>query len=475
VKVFLSHASEQGEIARSIEIALRGEGHSVFLDRSSLPAGETYDDQIREAIAQCDLFVFLISPDAVARGRYTLTELELAEHKWPHPSGGVLPVMVSATELASVPAYLKGVTILEPQGNIAAAVAMAAARIARPWYRRVGRGGAAVLVGAGLLAAGVGGWWGYASWTSSREVATLLRAGRLQHDSGNYTAAWDVYARAATLTPRRRDVVLAQERLAMDWLDDIRVTVGKDTFTSIVEKVLPVLSRCAVSNEARRAADCIAHMGWGDFLRSREGARGVDPAQHYRRALDRDPENVYAHAMSGFEILRTAGAMRDATAHFTRALAAKREPEYVRRLQIAALLWRGTPEAELELVRVANEMREIGQTLTGRGSRSDTSRLWNLYYSHLVSRSTAEPFLSALSPAEHLATFRWLFPETEVPSGRRNLYLFMLGTFQERAGARADALATYQKLHEALTREGAYRFGGPLPDRTRAAMERLSR
>lgn len=106
MKIFLSHASEQSEVARSIEIALRGEGYSVFLDRSSLPSGETYHDQIREAIAESDLFVFLISPEAVARGRYTLTELEFAEEKWPHSSGGVLPVMVSATELAAVPAYL---------------------------------------------------------------------------------------------------------------------------------------------------------------------------------------------------------------------------------------------------------------------------------------------------------------------------------------------------------------------------------
>jgi tetratricopeptide (TPR) repeat protein len=475
VKVFLSHASEQGDIARSIEIALRGEGHSVFLDRSSLPAGETYDDQIREAIVQCDLFVFLISPEAVARGRYTLTELELAEHKWPHPSGGVLPVLVSATELASVPAYLKGVTILEPQGNIAAAVAMATARIGRPWYRRLARRWGAVLVVLGLLAGGAGVWWGYHAWTSSREIAALLEAGRLQHDSGNYTAAWDVYARAATLAPRRRDVVLAQERLAMDWLDDIRVTVGKETFTSIVEKVQPALSRCAVSNEARRAADCIAHIGWSDFLRSREGVGGLDPTQHYRRALDRDPENVYAHTMSGFEILRTAGSLLDARAHFTRALATKREPDYVRHLQIGALLWRGTPETELEVVRVANEMRESGQAMTSRRLRSDASRLWSVYSSHLVNRRDAEPFLSAVSPAQHLATFRWLFPEAEVPSSRRNLYLFMLGTFQERAGERADALATYRTLHEALTREGAYRFGGPLPDRTRAAMERLAR
>jgi hypothetical protein len=168
MKVFLSHASEQGEVARSIEIALRGEGHSVFLDRSSLPPGETYNDQIREAIAESDLFVFLISPEAVAKGRYTLTELEFAEERWRHPSGHVLPVMVSATELAVIPAYLRAVTILEPKGNVAAAVAAAAARLSRPWWWRLVRQWAAVPVLAGLLAAGGAAWWGYQHWVTAR-------------------------------------------------------------------------------------------------------------------------------------------------------------------------------------------------------------------------------------------------------------------------------------------------------------------
>ena len=35
----------------------------------------------------------------------------------------------------------------------------------------------------------------------------------------------------------------------MKWLDDIRVTAGKDSFTSIVDMVEPLLTRCAASSE----------------------------------------------------------------------------------------------------------------------------------------------------------------------------------------------------------------------------------
>src|SRR5262245_55147778 len=115
VKVFLSYASEQKDVARSIEVALRGEGHAVFLDRSALEPGETYNDQIREAIAASDLFVFLITPEALAPGRYTLTELELAERRWPSPSGHVLPVVVRPTPIATIPPYLSDAPRAEGQ------------------------------------------------------------------------------------------------------------------------------------------------------------------------------------------------------------------------------------------------------------------------------------------------------------------------------------------------------------------------
>src|SRR5699024_2882576 len=67
-----------------------------------------------------DFMVFLISPESVTRGRYTLSELAFAKTKWPNPSNRVLPVMMAPTPLDQVPTYLKAVTILEPQGSAAA-------------------------------------------------------------------------------------------------------------------------------------------------------------------------------------------------------------------------------------------------------------------------------------------------------------------------------------------------------------------
>jgi hypothetical protein len=123
MQIFLTYASEQKATAEAIAFSLRSRGHKVFLDKDDLPPGQSYDEQIETAIANSDYLLFLISPESVKPGRYTLTELEHARRKWRSPDGYILPVMVAPTDMAMVPKFLSAVTILEPKGNVAAEVA----------------------------------------------------------------------------------------------------------------------------------------------------------------------------------------------------------------------------------------------------------------------------------------------------------------------------------------------------------------
>jgi tetratricopeptide (TPR) repeat protein len=469
MRVFICHAAEDADVARAVELALREDGHAVFLDRSSLPAGESYHDQIRAAVDRSDLFLFLLSPEAVAKGRYTLTELEIAEQRWPEPSGHVLPVMVKATDLAVVPQYAKAVTILEPQGNVAATVVMAVARLSkgRPWRRiapRLLAAGLLILVGSTVLA-----WWGHRR-AARGEVQGLLRQGALLRDAGHYADAWKVVSQASGLSPGEADVVLAREGLAMAWLENARVTVGQGTFVGLADTVQPVIAECVVSSDARRAADCLAHLGWADFLRSREGVAGLDPSQQYRRAIALDPDNVYAHALWGFHILVSGGGLAEAQPHFAKALAGGRARAYVRHMQLAGLFYRQDPGLETEAVRVANEMRVEDQAVPSGSSDSGlTNRLWSVYSDRLLDNEQTPPFLAVLAPAEHLATFRWLFPEKPTDSARRDLYLYMLARLQEEAGQHAEALTNLRTVQVSMGGES-----GPLVDATTAALRRLS-
>jgi len=130
MRIFLSYAGEDCKQAESISIRLKQDGHEVFFDRQKLAAGEEYDRAIRKDIAHCDLFIYLISPESVAAGTYALTELGMAQKRWPDPSGKLLPVMIRRTPIDSVPVYASAVTILHPRGNNVAEVAAEVARIA---------------------------------------------------------------------------------------------------------------------------------------------------------------------------------------------------------------------------------------------------------------------------------------------------------------------------------------------------------
>lgn len=132
MKIFLCYPKNEKDEAEPIALALRARGFEVFLDDDDLPPGRDYNVQITAAIESADYFIFLISPDSVESGRYTLSELEFAKRKWRKADGKVLPVMIKPTNIADIPAFLKSVDILMPKGNAAAEVSSAVAEIFRP-------------------------------------------------------------------------------------------------------------------------------------------------------------------------------------------------------------------------------------------------------------------------------------------------------------------------------------------------------
>jgi hypothetical protein len=131
VKIFISYPREERAVAEHLNFALLANHHDVFFDFDDLTPGLEYDQAIARAIESSDLFIFLITPGAVTAGRYTLTELRLAEERWPHPNGRVLPVMLVSTDMSTVPAYLRAVDIFMPSGDPAVETAHQAERLLR--------------------------------------------------------------------------------------------------------------------------------------------------------------------------------------------------------------------------------------------------------------------------------------------------------------------------------------------------------
>src|SRR5581483_6844957 len=102
----------------------------------------------RAAIESAQLLIFLISPDAVDGGSYTLSELEIGQKA----GVKILPVMLRVTEVATLPVVLRSITIYQPQGDVAAGVAAEVHRIARELRRKRLKPLAGVVAAATLLA-----------------------------------------------------------------------------------------------------------------------------------------------------------------------------------------------------------------------------------------------------------------------------------------------------------------------------------
>lgn len=189
MKVFLSYASQDRAVAEAINRALLDQGHDVFFDRDDLPPGEEFHIRIRRAIEQADLFVFLVSEDAIDPGSYTLNELDIAQKSVRSPSGRLLPVLLRPVAFDKLPAFVKSVTVLESSGNIPAAVADAVHRIDLDRRRALlMRAGAGVLV-ALVIAAGIGAYLalrGTPTETTGKDGAPLVLV-----PSGNFVMGDD--------------------------------------------------------------------------------------------------------------------------------------------------------------------------------------------------------------------------------------------------------------------------------------------
>lgn len=116
-KIFLCYASEDSEVAERIHLSLVNEKFRVFFDEKSLPPAGDYDSRIYAAIDQCDLFIFLITKNSIAPGKYTLTELRFAREKWESPIDKVLSVNLNRLPANLIPSYLSAATMLSIQGN----------------------------------------------------------------------------------------------------------------------------------------------------------------------------------------------------------------------------------------------------------------------------------------------------------------------------------------------------------------------
>lgn len=290
----------------------------------------------------------------------------------------------------------------------------------------------------------------FRTWRSRQEAVTeLVKGARLQARASDYAGAWKLYEQALQLEPGSRAARDGQGDLAMQWLRNMRVS-DNQSFSQLVDPLLPVLYRTAASGSAWKAADALAHIGWANYLKNRDlgtassgELAGPKVEEQFQAALKADRGNVYAHAMWGFWVTYRGGPLSEADQHFSEALKTGCERQYVQSLRISAYLNReGDPEAAVELIRAADEMRRNGEIIDSEVQRRIVQ---NVYLDSAdATEEVVNRIVSAVPPADHLATLIWLVQGTNLDSDRR--YRFYHARLSEDTGDLSTALVEYKAL-----------------------------
>ena len=490
MKIFLSYPSASRPLAERLRLALEAEGHEVFFDRSDLRSGEYFHQTLREAIDDCDVFVFVVTPASVARGSYCLTELAQAEQRWRRPGGHVLPVVLEPTPLPDIPPYLQAVTLLQPRGEPVAETVAAVARMSGGGRRRrwIVTG-----IATATLALALGGWqWQAARQAAEKHAAELAEDARLSAEAqryallceqGSHATAWAGLAALADRPGVAEALRLARQNCAMDWLRNARVTSGQQTFTQLVAPLKAVLAEgLAKAGPPQRLATLRAHLGWAEFLERREG--GVaNPINTYRQALQDDPRNVHALAMYGHNLMFNGQDLRGGQDLLDRAMGAVDEALKARpsdptaratRLYAQTLaLGQAVDREELWpwALRIANVMRQQQTTMPTDLAR----RFWSRLYARLYRPELQAHWKDALSGPDALATFEWMQPAAQTPDHQRELWQFAQARLRIEAGQTAVAREQLQALQKSQTNAKGERTSGPLPQAVSELLRALDR
>jgi hypothetical protein len=458
MNIFLSYPSARRDLAERLKLALEEEQHEVFFDRDDLAPGEAYHQAIRQGVDAADLFIFVVAPESVRAGSYTLAELDLARQRWPVPDRHVLPLVVAPVPRDQLPPYLLAVTLLEPRGEPVAETLAAVARLqGGGGRRRLLQATAAVCAVAAVVVVGI--------WQHQRQLAaaeTVRRVGEAMTlarlcAEGSPADPFDQLAALAAAPGAPAAVRQAHENCAMHWLRVARPGADR-SFAQFTAPLRPVLLKgLAAGAEGQRAADLRAHLGWADaMVWQDQHDPGIDPSTLYRLALQDEPSNVYAHAMWGsWLLLRRPMQPEEAERHFAAAEAAGRDLGFVRRLQLGGLV--GADEAGPSLVRLLDRMRRARETV----SEGQRQRIWSYHYAHAWRDGAAVNVLQALPPQDALDTFDWLFPAPKADDSRRASWALLRAMLLTGAGRAAEAralLVPVQREHRAT------RASGPIVD-----------
>ena len=291
------------------------------------------------------------------------------------------------------------------------------------------------------------------TWTDRQEsVAALIMASDLQASAGDYAGAWGLLDQALALEPGSTQVQAHRVDLAMLWVRKIAIT-GDQTFSEIINPLLPSLYLGAVRSGSSERADALAHIGWSNALRTRDGVRQLAIDEQFDAALVADPDNVFAHTWQATWLFMRANDVDYdkpkidlARAHFDAALATGQRRQWIRSMQLLSYLDSYDTAAQIEAIAVVASLKAEGSTLAAHDATFFERELTNL----VIGRGNRadilrDAALNSFTWNEILDVYIWVIsmrPDTNYDPQER----YALARLTELAGEPVNALAMYRSL-----------------------------
>lgn len=306
------------------------------------------------------------------------------------------------------------------------------------------------------------------TWTDRQEsVTALIMASDLQANAGDHAAAWGLLDQALALEPGSTRVQAHRVDLAMLWVRNI-VKSPDQTFSDILNPLLPSLYLGAVRSSASERADALAHIGWLNALKSldRKGKFSVD--EQFDAALVADPDNVFAHTWQArWSYMQTDKPdyvefrLDRARANFDAALATGKRRQWIQQMQLETYLRRYNAAARVEGLVVAVRLKAEGSELHGNAVyfQRDLTDLATLREDR--GDTYREAMLNQFTWNEIRELYAWVSPMVPDTINQPQVrYAFARMT--ELAGEPAAALTLYRSL--LLVASENYTFSKELAD-----------
>jgi tetratricopeptide (TPR) repeat protein len=284
------------------------------------------------------------------------------------------------------------------------------------------------------------GWW-----TQGRQSKTLLVNALRQEEVGEYPAAFDTLSEILKNNPANVAALHARLDVTMLWIEDMWVPIRNSDEVQqkarpIFDKLSPVLEAGLGTGKDYRAADVVAHLGWLNFLRAKILGENGRIEEHIERALQMDPDNVYANAMMGDLLLDSPGSLDQAKTHFAAALKTGKAKTFVRGCQLESMIYNDSPGVRAELIRVVNDMRKNGEQL----GDSNRGRVHSYYSTTIGDDADLRKVVSAVPPDEAWETYRWVSPPDDPADSQEAR--FIRANIDEVSGKQTEALGIYRQL-----------------------------